>query len=274
MKRFACLATAALSLATLTGPAAASRGLPGVEAANEVVLRIKAGDCAGAAARLDARLASDNYPEVNLLAGSMFEHGICLKPNWDHAVTFYIKAFDGGQRAAAHRLMAGFAAPEHGPDMAAALWWANRPNNEFSVKDCHVSEAVRNDPDRFVEELRAWPQARLAMCNYMVGVLATISGEIRYPEKALRFNLGGDFKLRFAPAVPRVDIKSAQTKEYQTLGWVDGKALDGQKSRSVKGTFEDAIRQSADRALKRYAQPAGIPPDTAAEMQFVFQLQE
>lgn len=260
-------------LALVAIPAVAKRASPGTEAASEVRVYIEARDCAGAGARLNEALAK-NYPEVNLLAGAMFENGICLKADWNRAVRFYSKAFDGGEKAAMYRLMSGFAAPEHGPDMAAALWWANRPGDEFNVNGCKVSDANRGDPDRFVAELNTWPQSRLAMCNYITGVLATMSGEIRYPEKAQMFNLGGNVKLRFVPAVPRVDIKTAETKEYATLGWVDGTAVDGKKSRSVKGTFEDAMRKVADRALQRYPQPAGIPADSDAEIEFIFQLQE
>lgn len=255
MNKLARLAALTLLL-SFAIPAAAT---PGTDAANDVLLRIEARDCASAAARLNKGLAQ-NYPEVNLLAAGMFENGVCVKADWDRAVRFYSKAFDGGQKEAMYRLMAGFAAPEHGPDMAAALWWANRPNEEFNFKDCKVSDANRGDPDRFVEELRTWPQPRLAMCNYLVGVLATMSGEIRSPEIVKRFGLGGRFRLRFEPAVPRID-----TKEYQMMGWVNGDARADRKS-----PFEAAVRQAAERTFKRYPQPAGIAPDSVAEVQFLF----
>jgi hypothetical protein len=40
------------------------------------------------------------------------------------------------------------------------------------------------DPDRFVEALRAWPAQKLAACNYVVGTMAFIAAEVRYPMEA------------------------------------------------------------------------------------------
>lgn len=235
----------------------------------KVRLYVEARDCASAVSRLSEGLAK-KYPEVNLLAGAMFEKGVCVKRDWDRAVGFYSNAFDGGQKAAMYNLMSGFAAPEHGPDMAAALWWANRPTNDFSSTACRVSAANRGEPDRFVEELRTWPQQRLAQCNYLIGVMATIIGEIRFPTKAERLGLGGLFKLRFEPAVPRIDIKTEETREVSIGGWLDGNAMEDREGRSIRGSFEASMRQVAERALKRYPQPAGIAPDLAIETKFDF----
>lgn len=256
-------------LLSLAVPAAAERAAPGVEAASEVGARIKAGDCAGAVGSLNEGLAK-NHPEVNLLAGAMFENGVCVKPDWNRAMRLYGKAFDGGQKAALYRLVSGFAAPEHGPDMAAALWWANRNKEQFTNTACQLSDAVAADPDRFVAELRTWAPARLATCNYMLGVWATLIGEIRYPDKAASYSLGGDIRLHFEPAVPRIDIKTANITEYTMAGWVNGNAVADRTFRSSTGSFEDTVRQLADRALKRYPQPAGIPTNASAEMNIHF----
>lgn len=271
MKTIARLAGLALTAAALAGPAAAARLDPGPEAVDNVLTRIRGGDCARAASELNEGLAG-NYPEVDLLAGSMFENGVCLKPDWNKAVHFYVKAYQGGQRAALYRLASGFAAPEHGPDIGAALWWASREKGMLGLASCAVSEGAMNDPDRFVAELNSWPQARLAACNYITGVMSTLGGEIRYPEKALSFSLGGDVTLRFLPAVPRIDIKTARTTEYARYGLLDGSALSDRQTRRVTGSFEDELGQVARRALKRYPQPAGIDPDSVARMHFTFDL--
>lgn len=256
-------------LITLAIPATARRITAGDEVVRKVALYVEARDCASAVARLTEGLAK-NYPEVHLLAGAMFDHGVCVKPDWDRAVGFYSNAFDGGQKAAMYSLMAGFAAPEHGPDMAASLWWANRPKNEFGTGVCKVSAANRDDPDRFVAELQTWPKPRLAQCNYVIGVMATMTGEVRYPVKADRMSLGGSVKLRFEPAVPRIDINTEETQEVAVGGWLDGNAMEDRRSRSVKGSFEASMRPIADRALKRYPQPEGIAPDTVIETKFKF----
>lgn len=256
-------------LVTLAIPAAARRVSSGDEVVRKVRLYVEARDCASAVSRLSEGLAK-KYPEVNLLAGAMFEKGVCVKRDWDRAVGFYSNAFDGGQKAAMYSLMSGFAAPEHGPDTAAALWWANRPTNDFSSSACRVSAANRDDPDRFVVELRTWPQQRLAQCNYLIGVMATIIGEARFPTTAERVGLGGLVKLRFEPAVPRIDIKTEEIREVAIGGWLDGNAMEDRKARSVTGAFEASLRHVTDRALKRYPQPAGIAPEVAIETKFDF----
>lgn len=255
MKKLALLA-ALTALVSFALPAAAT---PGAAAASKVLSRIEARDCAGAAILLREGLAQD-YPKVDLLAGSMFEDGVCVKADWDRAVRFYSKAFAGGEKEAMYRLIAGFAAPEHGPDMAAALWWANRPKDEFSFKVCKVSELNRNDPDRFVEEVRAFPPARLATCNYLIGVLAAMSGEIRRPDIARMFSISGYVSVRFEPAVPRI-----ATQEYGMTVWGDNH-LQAER----KAVLEAAMRQAGERVLKRYPQPAAMVPDSVADMKFVF----
>jgi hypothetical protein len=273
MNKLARLAAVTLTLVSLAIPAAATRRSPGAEASDRVVLRISAGDCAGAAARLNEGLAH-NHPEVNLLAGSMFENGVCLKADWARAVGFYSKAFEGGQKAAMYRLMSGFAAPEHGPDAAAALWWSHRPKGEFKIEGCTVSAGALGDPDRFVEELRTWTPIRLATCNYVVGVMATVSGEVRYPEKAQAHSVEGDIIMQFEPAIPRIGFNNVQTRDAPLQGLVNGNAQPDRGFRSVTGSFGEALGQMGARALKRYPQPASIPPGSIAAVAFHFVLEE
>lgn len=270
MKKIACVTGIAFILASLAVPAAA-RMRSGVDAVDEVLWRIKAADCAGAARRLNEGLAND-YPEVMLLAGIMFDNGTCVKADWKKAVHFYVRAYDGGQTKAMLRLASGFAAPEHGPDMAAALWWASRKKMAFPFKECAVGDAVIDDPDRFVAELRSWPQQRLALCNYVVGVFATMSAEIRYPERALYRSVEGDFAVRFTPSVPRIDFKAANSTVCRPLA--PGNAAAPAELHPGTGTaaLEKVLGQVAERALKRYPQPAGIPADAVDEITFSFAL--
>jgi hypothetical protein len=115
--------------------------------------------------------------------------------------------------------------------------------------------------DRFVAELQSWPQARLALCNYVTGVMSTISAEVGYPDLAAAYNVGADMHLRFQPAVPRIDLQRGEVREYNMHGVIDGDRVRERGSRSVGG-FEKALREAADRALRRYPQPGGIPADT------------
>ena len=242
------------------------------EAVHEVRSRIDARDCGGAVERLKAGL-KQGHPEVALLAGSMYEHGICVKASWDNAVTFYVQAHSGGLAEGAERLAAGFAEPARGPDAAAALWWGLQGRGGMPNQACAVSREAEKDPDRFVAELRSWHPTLLAICNYMVGVISTVSSGITYPGRARAYGLGGEVTLRFLPAVPRIELKKGGSKEFQLYGWVDGDKLRDREAGLADGFFEHSLRELANYALRRYPQPAGIPDGAQAMVKYVFELE-
>jgi hypothetical protein len=221
---------------------------PGDQQLDRIAKRLVAGDCAGAIEVLNEGLAK-GYPQVQLLAGSMYENGTCVPRNWKKAVDFYAQADGAGQRVAAYRLAAGFAAPENGPDIAAALWWASRAGPSSQASACAVGGDARNDPDRFVAVLRGWPQQRLAACNYVIGVITMLAGETYFPGRAMRYDVGALVRVNFVPSIPRIDIATADMKSAQ-----------GRPSKAAARQFELALRAVADRALKRYPQPSGIDP--------------
>ena len=171
----------------------------------DVIERITAKDCAGAIKLLNAGLAADS-PRMALLAGNMYEQGICLKPNLDRAAGYYITAHNGGERAAAYRLAAAYASREAGPDAAAALWWLRQTDGKYGREHCGVDDAAKDDPDRFVAVLQTWTPARLAACNYLAGVVATIAGEVQYPKTPHQFEPDGTVMVRFTPALSKIDI--------------------------------------------------------------------
>jgi hypothetical protein len=255
--------------------AAAGESQYGRDAVSAIRQRIQMQHCDGAVADLKTGLKK-GFVEVTLLAGSMHDNGICVKRDWDRAVVFYIQAWQGGMKEAADRLAAGYAAPENGADVAAALWWSRRGSNPGErakgMPDCAVSPAAAEDMDRFVAELQAWPQARLAVCNYMIGVMSTISAEVGYPAMAAAYNVGADVHLAFRPAVPQIDLQRGEMREYTMYGVIDGDRARERGSRSVGG-FEKALRDVADRALRRYPHPGGIPPDTLVTTDWHFELQ-
>ena len=236
----------------------------GRNAVSEIRDRIQMRHCDGAVADLKTGLKK-GFVEVALLAGSMYDNGICVKRDWNRAVPFYIQAWQGGMKEAADRLAAGYAAPENGADVAAALWWGHRGNKDVTrakgMPDCAVSPAAADDMDRFVAELQTWPQARLAVCNYLIGVMSMLSAEIGYPTLAAEYNVGGDVSLRFLPAVPQIDLRLGKVREYPLFGLIDGDRIRERGARSAGG-FEGAARGVADRALRRYPRPDGISPDT------------
>lgn len=172
----------------------------------------------------------------------------------------------------ADRLAAGYADPQNGADVAAALWWGRR-GSMARFEGCDVSGDAAQDPDRFVAELRSWPQARRAQCNYMVGLMTTISAELKYPESALAYAVGGEVTLRFLLDVPRIELQKGDSKEYALLGWVDGNTLHGRSDKKVTGGFEQALGEVANRALARYPQPKGIPAGTLTRVKYVFEVE-
>ncbi|MES2151180.1 MAG: hypothetical protein V4508_15475 [Pseudomonadota bacterium] len=240
----------------------------GNEAVQSVMARVLAGDCKGATRELNVGLA-DRLPEIALLAGAMFEQGTCLKPDWNRAVSYYVLAHESGQAPARYRLAAGYAGAVGGRDMAAALWWSHR-GAPLVTGACQLAASETDDPDRFVAALTQWPKGRLEACTYVVGVMATMMGEIRYPSVALQYAVTGDVVVQFRPAIPRLDVKADGTEELQAPGWVNGDRLRDRQSRAVTGSFADTVRHAADRALQRYVQPAGIDAGWVISTKYVF----
>lgn len=271
--RFPAWRLASLALmAALSAGAHASRLPAGQAAVESVTNRLRSGDCKGAVGALNAGLAK-NHPEVALLAGSMYDNGVCVRRDWQRAVQFYVQAHDGGQGGAVYRLASGYAAPENGPDIAAALWWASRAKPAVMAA-CAVAGAAADDPDLFVAELNSWPRQRLAQCNYIVGVMSTLAGEMRYPDRPLSFAVGADIELRFVPAVPRMDLRPTGSTEFTMLGIVDGNELGARHSKRMTAAFLDTVRAVSERAIKRYPQPAGIHPESQALMRFTFTIEQ
>ncbi len=236
----------------------------GIEVVDNVRNRIEAQDCSAAVHYLKAGLKK-NIPLVSLLAGTMYEHGLCVKRDWSTAAGFYTVAFEGGLREGAERLGAGYADPVNGPDFAAALWWWQRTRSA-KLPGCTVSKDAADDPDRFVAELGSWPASRLEGCNYMVGVVSMIGAELNYPALGQMYSLGGDIELRFFPGQGRIEVEQTAARDYTVLGAVDGGKMHFRHTKKTARSFETEANEVAKRALARYPQPRGISPDMKVEM--------
>lgn len=136
-----------------------------------------------------------------------------------------------------------------------------------------VGKDAADDPDRFLAELNTWSPERLAYCNYVMGVMSTIASEMRYLELARTHAFGGDLVLRFLPAVPRIELRKAKSREYAMFGVVSGETLRDRKSKPVTGSIEKTVGEVADRALKRYPQPTGIPADALVQVKYSFEIE-
>jgi hypothetical protein len=258
----------ALALGVLATHTAAAAD--GYDIQRDVQDFLEQGDCAGVLKRVNEGLAK-KMPPVQLLAGALLEHGVCFKADWDKAVELYTMASKGGESAAAYRLAAGFAAPDHGPDVAAAMWWLQHTDHRTPIKQCEVPEDARDDPERFVALLKSWPQDKLLRCNYAVGLVSTVAGEIKYPSRGLTYAVGGTYVLRFMPGQGRIEMKSGRMKEFALLSGVfDGHVLQERKSTSMQAGFVENLTQVSRRALERYPRPQGIDPAWQFDIAFVF----
>jgi TPR repeat protein len=237
MKKTVCRLGLIVTLAMLAGGAQARTDAE--KAVAGIGERLLASDCDGAVKALNSGLQA-GYPEVALMAGTMFEAGFCLNKNWSKAVGFYTQAHDGGIREGALRLAAGFAATANGPDTAAALWWAKRAR--LNVDFCTSRLPDTDDPEGFVEALRTWPARELEMCNYLVGTLAFVSAEARYPMAGIWREILGRAKLDFTPATSHFRLTARDAT---------GPAHEG-----LMAVFARAIGFSAE----RYRKPAGMNP--------------
>jgi hypothetical protein len=265
-RRLSPLIALGIVLATQSAPAWSDIPL-GHMAVSEVRKDVENGDCKGAVAALNRGLAA-HYPEMQLLAGSLYENGVCLKPNWDRAVNFYTQAFKNGQEEAGYRLAAGFAAPERS-DVASALWWASRVKLNYG--GCVPTGDAANDPDKFLADVKTWSDARIGICTYEVGVMATIAAEVLYPVQASQWSTDGKVLITFKPAVPRIDLTLNGTETHALYGVYNGDRLWEQDDRAAGKAFIKSVRLVADRALKRFPKPDGISadlPDACFEMRF------
>jgi hypothetical protein len=240
------------------------------KAAQAVVEAISRRDCGQAASQLNAGLAK-GHPELMLLAGAMYEDGVCLKPNWERAQSFYEKAAAAGRSEAVARIAAGYAAPAGGRDAAASLWWAFKAKTAMPAA-CTQVRNLADDPDRFVAALNGWPAGQLGACVYAAAVMATIQGEIATPDTATAYGLQGTVRLDFAPEQGRIDIAEELSAAPRSAGVVADATQRESGLRAARAALSTRLRQVTDRALKRYDKPAGIDPTWQATVTWIFEL--
>lgn len=262
------LAGAALATEPDTAPMRPKSNWAEDEAVQNVLDALDAKDCARAVERLNRGLAK-GHPRVFMLAGGMYEEGLCLKPNWERAVNMYLRADQAGDRGGPLRLVAGYAKDRRDP--AAALFWAHR-SGQVNWPHCQVDRAAAEDPDRFVAVLRTWPRERLDACVYVLGVMARVTGDVDYPMRAKAWSIGGTVQMRFSPAAGTIEWNTVDIQAYQMGGLIDGTTARDQGTRRVHRAFDEYLRGVSDRALKAYERPAGLPDDLEFKSTFTFTL--
>ena len=232
------------------------------EAAASVLVHVEHKSCAGAVKALNKGIAS-NYPSVLLLAGSMFESGLCVKQDWEKAAGYYQLAHAGGKKEALPRLISGYA--EKNRDPGAALWWL--ATNTGMPAPCRSANHLANDPDAFVAELNKWPKGQVAACVYTGGVLTRVSGDAEFPGRGANQGVFGDAIMHFSPSKGTITWTSAGSDRID----VTRQAQVGTDTRSVfEGTFVKHLRLIGERALKQFDKPEGIDPSWTVDIRFSF----
>lgn len=224
-------------------------------------------DCKLAVSRLNEGL-EQRYPDAFLLAGAMFEQGLCVKAQWDRAATLYQRALAAGHRGGRYRLVAGLAER----DPAVALWWLQDGDGASLPAACRAPAAVHRDAEAYAALLAGWPAGRLAACAYLAGVSAAISGELEYPGDALGMLIEGRILMQFLPAEGRIDWRTAEVTRLEGSGLQSGEQValrDGVKARDVLRRYLDELGQ---RALARFKRPAGIAPDWRVDTEYSFRI--
>lgn len=251
----------------------AQRGIeatPAQAAVQRVLEAIQQRDCAAAVAGLNAGLAQ-GHPEIFTLAGALYEEGVCVRQNWQRAEALYQRALAVQHPGVAPRLAAAYASAVGGRDKAATLWWAVRARTALPAP-CASVAPLADDADKFIAALQAWPVAQIEHCTYAAAVMASVQAELEQPDFAASYGMVGTVVLNFVPAQGRIAIQDdgVDAPPPATGALTAGSSLDLQRS-AARRAFQTQLRRAADRALKRYEPPAGLPADWRVETRHVFQ---
>ena len=238
-----------------------------LDAIEGIYSAIRHQDCKLVATRLNDGLRTD-YAGLFLLAGSLFEDGVCLKANWDKAQAMYQRAAALGHQGGRYRLIAGLA--HGGRDPAAAVWWSQERQAVNLPGPCKVAEWVHQDAEAYVATLRAWPDGQLAACAYVAGVAAMIAGDAEYPVAATRSGLAGTIEMVFLPSQGRVDWRTVEAANNEPVGFVAEAELRDRASRKSRDALRVEMQRVSDLALARFARPPGIDAEWVLKTQYVF----
>lgn len=239
---------------------------PDREATRRVASYLASKDCHGAVKVLTGDI-KNRHRDVLLLAGSMYETGLCVKQNWEKAASFYQLADAAGSRAAIHRLAAGYAVA--GRENALALWWAaHRP--AALPKECIPAANPETEGAAFDAALERMPASLYEQCVYMVGVYSAITAETEFPAEALRHDVFGNILMEFNPSMGEIVFTQEAAERGLRHGIYDGRQAQFEDKRKIASSLLTYMRETGRRTLARYQKPEGISPTIRIQQEFVF----
>lgn len=232
------------------------------------------GQCASAVSAIKSGLAAKK-PYIMLLAGNMYEEGLCVKADWDKAAGLYMRAHEAGQRYAIQRLTAGYARP--GNDNGMAIWLSAKIKNQFSYPArCIPAADPVNDQDGFNAALERMPPATFQGCVYLIGVVNELLSQIRYPRVALHNSVSGSFKMNFVPAAGTISwtVEDLEVDDSRKAFFRD-LAIEGlENPRTIRNSLITYLQAKSSYALARYPRPAGdFAPDYSYQGTYVFRIE-
>jgi hypothetical protein len=233
-----------------------------------VVEAIGRRDCNAAVTQLNAGLAK-GHADVMLLAGAMYEEGLCIKPNWERAVGLYERAAAAGRSEAMARIAAGYASQAGGRDLAATVWWALRAGTPVPDTCGQVTSLV-NDADKFVAALKAWPAGQLQACAHAAAVMATVQGEAGAANYAAAFGLRGTVRFTYNPSGGQLDVVEQVSSTSPVSVVVTDAAVRESEQQAQRTAFSAALRQLTERALKRYEKQPGLPAQWRVTAEYAY----
>jgi TonB family protein len=212
--------------------------------------------CAEAVNAVKPGLAAKK-PHIMLLAGTMYEDGRCVKPDWEKAVALYMQAEEANEPKALERLAASYALP--GRDNGMALWWAARGAGRALLPSACIPRAdpVAN-PAAFNDALAQMPPDVFQSCVYVVGVTNAIAARLHHPRSSY-YSVSGRYRMSFVPAeariswtLPDVDLDMVRSP-HRPLQELVAKGLADR--RPIRDFLRDYLQGQSDRVLARYPRP-------------------
>lgn len=269
------LAVSAILCAVAVNANAAPNYVEPDKRATEYINRLlKAAKCKGAIEEIKEGIKS-KQPDVLLLAGTLYEEGVCVAPDWEKAVGLYMMADDAGNKSAAFRLIAGYA--RAGRDNGLALWWTAKSRfKEQFPKSCLPASHPDDNPDGFNDELAKMPAALFQGCVYLVGVVGEMRAQFMFPQIAANQGISGTVTMAFVPSSGRIfwrqdilNVRDPGGGRYN-FSKVDNK----DDPRMTNNYLLYYLRGKAEYALSRYQKPAtGLDPAYVYRTPFTFTLE-
>lgn len=239
---------------------------PDPDATRRVASYLANKDCPGAVKALRDDL-KERHRDVLLLAGSMYEIGLCVPANWEKAASFYQLADAAGSRAASSRLAAGYAVA--GRENALALWWAAQRPGALPAQCIPAADPETEGP-AFDAALERMPEPLYRACIYMAGVYAAIWAETEFPVEARRHDVFGNVDMVFNPSKGEILFTQEAAERALGGGVRDGRQTQFEDRRQIENSLVTYMQQTGRRTLARYQRPEGISPDIQIRQRFSF----